>query len=418
MKRFLKQAAHKGKLLIHEIMDRFKGNPIVHLMCIAIKAQLLLADAKIVVCILIYTLQVIVISSELLIQILQICLKVISSVISLFYCGLKVGNIMNYQNCPLFNVKSKRKLSFLLRIPLYKLLNVDKFYLSDSFKHGKRTLTNPRPQLKKILSIITKYLERIGIPSFEFGGVQKKSAIKNVRLHIGNNYVLRTDIQHFFPNTKYNNVYNFFHFQLMMSVDCATILAHLTTDTVLSANHRSLPQGYPSSPLLSLYCYIDLFNELNRFSKNNHLIFSAYYDDITMSSSKFIPYSYLHQVRRIIHKYGFNAHPQKTKLVKIYPLNKKIKITGVLINKTRISVPKGLFKRLHESVNLMTLMLKDTSRSTNANKYEVVHQVRGRIVAIKSIDNSYDFQGYMDHARQLEKTISKTYLIRKSQGLI
>ena len=324
---------------------------------------------------------------------------------------------MRYQNCPLFHLQSKKKLSYLLKAPLHNLLNVDKFYLSDSFKQDGRILTNPRLQLKKILSTIVTYLIQIGVPQFEFGGIPQQSALKNVKLHVGNGYILRTDIQHFFPNTDYSNVYNFFRLKLMMSIDCATILAHLTTENVLS-NHRSLPQGYPTSPLLSLYCYIDLFNTLSEFANKHSLILSVYYDDITMSSTQFIPYPLLHQVREIIHKYGFNAHPRKTKLIKVYKPIRKIKITGILVNKNGLSVPKSLFQKLHKSIVVMSSALKEPDKITNNDKYKIVHQVRGRVASIQVINDSYNFQGYLDHARQLEKMMSKDYLFQKERGII
>lgn len=325
---------------------------------------------------------------------------------------------MNYSRCPYFKIQSKKRLSYLLRTPLVKLQDVDKYFLSDSFQREKRILTNPRPNLKKVLSSISSNLIKIGTPCFEFGGIPKKSAVQNVNIHVGNQYILRTDIHHFFPNTQYDAVYTFFRSKLLMSIDCATILAHLTTEKIMSSDHRSLPQGYPTSPLLSLYCYIDLFNELSDFATKNSLVLSVYYDDITMSSKIFIPYRLLHQVREIIHKYGFNAHPKKTKLVKIYKPNRKIKVTGVLVNQSGISVPKGLFKKLHESVNFLSNMLEDPGTATNAEKYNLVHQVRGRVAAIQAIDNSYSFQGYIDHTRELEKTISKEYLIQRNHGLL
>ena len=86
MKNILKRSTRRGKSLIQKYLNEFKGKPIVYSMKFIIYIYERFYQAKIIIHVLIYTLQVIVFSSEWLIQILKICLHAISSVISLFYC--------------------------------------------------------------------------------------------------------------------------------------------------------------------------------------------------------------------------------------------------------------------------------------------------------------------------------------------
>lgn len=312
---------------------------------------------------------------------------------------------MNWKKCLLYGVESKRKLSYLLKVPLKSLKNIDKNYTSENFEYGGRELTKPSDDLKKVLNRVLNYLFMLKIPSYEYGGIKGRSAIQNVQCHVGHGFILRTDIRHFFPNTNYNNVFDLFRNKLKMSVDCATILSLLTTNIAKNATHRSLAQGYPTSPLISLLAYLDLFNEISNYANSQGFTFTAYYDDLTVSSEDFISKSNLRMIKHIIKKYGFEAHPQKTKLVKVSNAYSKIKITGVLLQKDGLYVPKKLYKGLNEAVYQLNLVINGDISVSNKEKKRLIEQVRGCIAAIQLISDDVTFQGYRDLARHLEKTI-------------
>ncbi|WP_225366160.1 reverse transcriptase family protein [Levilactobacillus brevis] len=302
-------------------------------------------------------------------------------------------------------MKSKRKLSYLLKVPVESFKNVDENYISENFEKDGRNLTNPSDKLKVVLERILDYLFMLKIPPYEYGGIKGRNAIQNVQRHVGHGFILRTDIRHFFPNTKYNNVFDFFRNKLDMSIDCATILSLLTTNIARNSDHRSLAQGYPTSPVLSLLAYLNLFNEISSYANEKGFTFTAYYDDLTLSSNDIISHSHLRMVKHIIEKYGFEAHPRKTKLVNVSKFQSKIKITGVLLQKDGLYVPKKLYKGLHESVNQLNLALNSRQGISNKEKKKLVEQVRGCIAAIHSINDDTVFQGYEDMARHLEKSI-------------
>ncbi|WP_088899845.1 reverse transcriptase family protein [Lactiplantibacillus plantarum] len=310
---------------------------------------------------------------------------------------------MQFTTCKLYGIQSKRKLSYILKTSLASLKNVDLSFQSKKFYQQNRLLTNPSEELKVILQRITKYLFTIGIPEYEFGGIKDRSFVTNVEMHVGHGFVLRTDIRHFFPNTHYGDVYVFFHEIMNMSVDCATIMAKLTTYRC-NQNYRSLPQGYPTSPILSLFSYLNMFEEINTYAVKNGFTFTAYYDDITISSKRFIGRSHLRVIIHILKKYGFQAHPQKTKLVKISKNSSRIKITGLLLQKDETLVPKKLYKKLHVAMkNIDSALKQSNSRLNKADAKKIVQQARGCIAAINTIGSNDEFQGYSDRIRQLEK---------------
>ncbi|WP_203639363.1 reverse transcriptase family protein [Levilactobacillus wangkuiensis] len=278
-------------------------------------------------------------------------------------------------------------------------------YPSENFEEKGRNLTNPSPKLKTVLETILNYLFKLRIPQYEFGGIKGRNAVQNVQCHVGHGYILRTDIRHFFPNTNYNNVYDFFRNKMKMSIDCATIISLLTTNIAAGAQHRSLAQGYPTSPVLSLLVYLNLFDEIDYYARAHDFTFTAYYDDLTLSSTSIINKQHLRKVKHIIRKYGFEAHPKKTKLVIVTEIHSKIKITGVLLQKNGLYIPKKLYKKLHEAVSLIDPVLNGNLKYSDDDKKKLVEQVRGCIAAIEAISLENDFQGYRDQARHLEKTI-------------
>lgn len=91
MKEILKRATHKGKLIVDTIRGHFKQHPVAYFIHIIMIINSGITGLSSVIKVLIYALQVTVFCSELLIQLLQWCLKFLSSVTSLFYCALTNG---------------------------------------------------------------------------------------------------------------------------------------------------------------------------------------------------------------------------------------------------------------------------------------------------------------------------------------
>lgn len=314
---------------------------------------------------------------------------------------------MNFSDCQLFGVESKKKLSYVLKIPLNDLRDIRKVYKASSYEDNRRIITNPEPRLKKLLNGVNKLLTEIGAPDFEYGGIKKKSFVDNVKVHLNSKYILKTDIQHFFPNTEFAMVYRFFHKRLKMSMDCATIMATITTYPVPTLDENgdvreSIPQGFSTSPLLSMFAYIDLFAEIYAFCKQNNLKFTAYYDDITISSKRLIPKSNLRYVKHVLKKYGFNPHPRKTKLLNIN--FRKLKVTGVLINQKGIYVPKNFFKKLHDNNELVLKMINNPEAYKTVEKNLAINRLNGIIAAISMISVENNFQVYIDNINSLKKT--------------
>lgn len=260
---------------------------------------------------------------------------------------------MNFENCLLYKLNTKKYLKYLLHISNQKLLNQN--YVSSLInpyiaKNPKARLVEaPNDELKAVQKRIKKLLYSLDIPDNVFSGVKGKSYIDNAKYHCNSNIqsLFKIDLTGFFPSIKRENVFNFFFKDLKCSRDIAAILTSLTTvdlkrvdknlDEVFSflegkniKNCNHLMTGSPTSQILSYLVNLDMFNELQRLSDSYNIRMTVYVDDITFSSSYRIPTSFKQKVILIIKKYNYQISKKKVKTyTKSYP---KL-VTGVIIDK-------------------------------------------------------------------------------------
>lgn len=109
------------------------------------------------------------------------------------------------------------------------------------------------------------------------GFVNDRSVKTNALSHINSKFVLNIDIKSFFPSITENRVRGVLS---ALGVDdrAATVLARIC------CNNGRLPQGAPSSPVLSNMICFRLDRELLAIAKDARCIYTRYADDITFSS--------------------------------------------------------------------------------------------------------------------------------------
>lgn len=308
---------------------------------------------------------------------------------------------MDYTNSILHGISNKKYLSELLGIKLKFLRNIDKYYSSNKFlkkSNGKtRELYNPNKEYKKVLKKINKYIFKIGIPCYAFGGIPKLNYVDNASKHLDKRYLLLVDISNFFPSTNASYVYDFFYNKLNMAKDIAKIMMLITTED--KGSRRCIPQGYPTSPLLSLFSYIDMFEEIDSFSKNNNLTFSVYYDDITLSSNKFIDPNIKRKIIKIIKKYNLEVNSKKTRLV----INKFTNITGVIVSGNELKAPKKLYKKLHENYIKLSNINKNNLSCNKENLIKTCRIIHGCMSCIKVIDPQKNMDMYLNKLLYIQK---------------
>lgn len=316
--------------------------------------------------------------------------------------------MLNFEDCILFDISNKKYLSELLKIDLFKLKDVKKYYSTTpflkKFPSGKtRLLYNPPKEYKLVLKRINSYLNRIHIPPYVFGGIKNRDYVKNAHTHIDNKHFLLVDLKDFFPSTSDSYVYDFFRNKLRMSKDISKICTLLVTESISETTEiRSLPQGYPTSPILIYLCYSDMYNKLQKLSLDNNKSFSCYYDDITFSSQETISKQFKKKIIGIIEGFDLKINKQKTQLRRI---KNGVKITGTIIKHNTMTAPNKLQKKMYTKYNELLDLYSKTPDNTRDIK-KLCNAVQGCTSAIRSIERNRHFPIIMKKLKEI-RSLSK-----------
>jgi S1-C subfamily serine protease len=143
-----------------------------------------------------------------------------------------------------------------------------------------RRISAPDKRLKHLQRQIARLLDglyRVRYPVHGF--VANKSVKTNAQAHLRKRFVLNLDVKDFFPAITEGRIAGLLR-SIGMDSRVADIIARLCT------NDGRLPQGAPTSPVLSNMICFRLDKQLMTFAKDNRCIYTRYADDITFSSEQ------------------------------------------------------------------------------------------------------------------------------------
>lgn len=214
-----------------------------------------------------------------------------------------------------------------------------KFYRTFSIPKrngGERVISAPYPSLKQAQEWIYRVLllPRTKLPSCAVGFIPKKSIVDNAAPHIGAKYLLKMDLKDFFPSISLTRIISAFQY-LGYYPRMAYYLARLCCED----DH--LPQGAPTSPILSNIIAKHFDKRLSTLASKFNLVYTRYADDLTFSGNH-IPVKFIDIVTDIAVDEGFVVNQVKTKI--LGPGCRKI-ITGVSVSSGKTCIPRST-KRL------------------------------------------------------------------------
>ncbi|WP_152495267.1 retron Ec67 family RNA-directed DNA polymerase/endonuclease, partial [Dickeya sp. NCPPB 3274] len=222
---------------------------------------------------------------------------------------------------------------------------------------SERTINAPVKELKDIQKKVSSLLQECfrivcileghrnhlkKINSLSHGFIKGKSIITNATPHKNKRFVLNVDLKDFFGQIHYGRVYGFFknnkHFQL--SDEVAKVLANIT------CYQQGLPQGAPTSPVISNLIAGILDIKLASLAKKYSCYYTRYADDLTFSTNlkEFPPriasiengdVRIGSSLEGIIKKCGFDINHKKNRL---QFCNSRQDVTGIVVNK-KVNVP-------------------------------------------------------------------------------
>ncbi len=170
--------------------------------------------------------------------------------------------------------------------------------------------------------ILDAILETVPVSDRAFGFISGKNYVDNAREHHGATHILNVDLENFFPSTTFDMVKSVFR-EIGYSEEVSKGLASLTTYA------GSLPQGAPTSPMLSNLVFRAYDSEINQICEKIGVKYTRYADDMTFSSVEPIPRDF-HKVIEGVFAAGFKLNAAKT----VYSgENRKKEVTGVTIGR-------------------------------------------------------------------------------------
>ncbi|MEH6946214.1 reverse transcriptase family protein [Bacillus sp. JJ634] len=303
---------------------------------------------------------------------------------------------MDFETSPLFRLESKKKLSKILSIDAKALKDLEASFQCFPFTKKKgnkvRELYDQDVRYKRMLRKLNSLLQSTEYPAYVFGGMRGKDHKLHALYHTTENndnlHVCKIDIKDFFPSTKDSYVYGFFKNKLKMSPDVSRILTLLTTQPSRDKDSRNLPQGFPTSTILSYLSYFDMFNGIYILAARFNIKFSLFVDDMVFSKSSSIPKNFIKQVINIISKYELTIHPRK---IKYYAGDQAKKITGVIVtDKKAIRSSNALQKEMYQNfLRLKQFPLAEVQNQPMPMKDDVrklILVLKGQLHAIKYVE--------------------------------
>lgn len=207
---------------------------------------------------------------------------------------------------------------------------------------------------------------------------KEKSFITNAFIHRNRKYIINLDLKDFFNTFHFGRVKGFFSKDklFMLNDTMSIILAQLT------CYNGVLPQGAPTSPVITNYIFRIVDRRILELAKKYRLNYSRYADDLTFSTNdhkiKDTYNEFINELRELIKKSGFEINDKKTNFQ--YFFSRQL-VTGLVVNK-KVNCKREYYK-LTKS---MALSLYKTGRFTINGVEGKINQLEGRFSFANQMD--------------------------------
>ena len=208
-------------------------------------------------------------------------------------------------------------------------------------KNGEyRELSVPDEFLKMVQKRIVENLlvyEEVSpyATAYRYGG----STVKNAYPHIRKNTILKLDIRHFFDYINYPIIKEKVFYKEKYSESNRILLS------ILCLYKDALPQGAPTSPIISNIIMKEFDNIVGDWCKEKNIIYTRYCDDMTFSG-KFIHTEVICFVKKELKKIGLYLNDSKTVVAN---KGQKQIVTGIVVNE-KINTPSFYRRKIRQEL--------------------------------------------------------------------
>lgn len=225
---------------------------------------------------------------------------------------------------------------------------------------GVRLIEAPKPTLKDIQRRIhDDMLQHLPLHPAAFGFVAERGALQHAGVHVGMPVVLRFDLSDCFLHVHGGQVYRAFRSLGYGEALCRELLGlctHRLSRSMLQrldlsarqqelAQQNHLPQGAPSSPLLSHFALAGVDRRLAVYARKLNVHYSRYADDLVLSGGVHLQRQFRQieqRVGAIVREEGFCLNHRKSRCM---AASQRQQVTGISVNQ-RVNLPRQAFDSL------------------------------------------------------------------------
>ena len=248
---------------------------------------------------------------------------------------------------------SRKRLTYLLYIK--HLENMYTSFEIPKKSGGQRLINAPNKELKliqrRLANELYEYHTRLNKDK-QINGVsqafeKEKSIFTNAKIHRKKRFIINVDLENFFDNIHFGRVRGYLikNKDFQLSEEVATVIAQLT------CFKGSLPQGAPTSPIISNYICNIFDLRIIKLAKKYKLNYTRYADDLTFSTNdKYFMENweaFLGNLEKEVERAGFHLNEKKTR---ISYEDSRQEVTGVIVNK-KISIKREYYKNTRAMAN-------------------------------------------------------------------
>ncbi|MEP3920561.1 MULTISPECIES: reverse transcriptase family protein [Paracoccaceae] len=250
-------------------------------------------------------------------------------------------------------------------------------------------------------------------------------------LHCGCKWLIKLDIVNFFESVTERSAYRVFHemgYQPLVAFELARICTRkgdpttvrnrsskkwrATRETHTTINSYSdagilghLPQGAPTSPMLSNLAMHDFDQSVEEIANEFGLTYTRYADDLTLSTaskdfSRVKAQEAISRIYQVIRKYSFEPNFTKTQIV---PPGARRVVLGLLVDGSRPKLTKQFRDRLRLHLHHIGPNGAGAIKHAELNHFQSVFGLRNHIEGLISFAHSVD----PDYAKKAWKALNE-----------
>lgn len=255
---------------------------------------------------------------------------------------------------------------------------------------GVRTIHAPRFFLKTIQYWIATYvLAGLPVHASCHAYVRGRSILTNATLHMHKRYVANLDVSAFFDSISVDKIQT-----LLISHGIGYYLAKTVSELI--TYHSCLPQGAPTSPLVSNAFLFDIDTEVTDKCRELGVVYTRYADDITLSSDRRgAVLQAIDTIKQQLGRIGLELNRKKTRIASLHSSQR---VTGLVVN-TVPRPPRGYRRAVRSEFDHA---LHDRAGVVSCEK---LNRLRGHLSYLSSfpaLAHSRELQYYAEILRRLD----------------